>query len=292
MDVIRSKIVSVMGLRTRVLEEGHAGRGDPVLMIHGVGGWAENWREVMSPIARSGRHAIAFDLPGFGQSDAPPGDVEHFGPREPFYPRFIGALLDELGIRSAHLVGNSMGGAVAYTAAVSQPERTRSLALVAGGGVGTEVALFLRLCTLPGVPALSRVFGRPERARDVLRSCFYDTRRIPEALYEEAERYGLNSFGEFVRALRSGVTIFGVRPSLREHWVALASRFAGPVIVIWGRQDRVLPVEHAADAKGVMPQARVELIDDCGHLPQVERTDAFLATLLPFLDRAEAAAAA
>ncbi|HEV8669748.1 MAG TPA: alpha/beta fold hydrolase [Candidatus Limnocylindria bacterium] len=289
--MIRSKTVSVMGLRTRVLEEGDAGRGDAVLMIHGVGGWAENWREVMTPIARSGRHAIAFDLPGFGQSD-PPGDVEHFGPRDPFYPRFIGALLDELGIRSAHLVGNSMGGAVAYTAAVSQPERTRSLALVAGGGVGTEVALFLRLCTLPGVAALSRVFGRPEQARDVLRTCFHDSRRIPELLYDEAERYGFASFGEFVRALRSGVTIFGVRQSVREHWVALAPRFAGPVIVIWGRQDRVLPVAHAAEAEDVMPQARVELIDDCGHLPQVERTEVFLAALLPFLDRAEAAAAA
>jgi 4,5:9,10-diseco-3-hydroxy-5,9,17-trioxoandrosta-1(10),2-diene-4-oate hydrolase len=291
MDVIRSKTLSVMGLHTRVLEEGDAGGGDPVLMIHGVGGWAENWREVMTPIARSGRRAIAFDLPGFGESDAP-GHVEHFGPRDPFYARFVGALLDELGIHSAHLVGNSMGGAVAFTAAVTQPERTRSLSLVAGGGVGTEVALFLRLCTLPGVPTLSRVFGRPEQAREVLRTCFYDSRRIPAALYDEAERYGFPSFGEFVNALRSGVTIFGVRRSLREHWVALAPNFAGPVLVIWGREDRVLPVEHVAEAEDVMPQARIELIDDCGHLPQVERTDAFLAALLPFLDQAEAAAAA
>jgi pimeloyl-ACP methyl ester carboxylesterase len=291
MDVMRSKMLDVMGLRTRVLEDGDTGRGDPVVMIHGVGGWAENWREVMSPIARTGRRAIAFDLPGFGESD-PPGDVEHFGPRDPFYPRFVGALLDELGVASAHLVGNSMGGAVAFTAAVSQPERTRSLALVAGGGVGTDVALFLRLCTLPGVPTLSRLFGRPEQARDVLRTCFYDARRIPETLYLEAERYGFASFGEFVNALRSGVTIFGVRQSLREYWVGLASRFAGPVLVVWGREDRVLPVEHVAEAEDVMPQARVELIDRCGHLPQVERTDAFLGALLPFLDRAEAAAAA
>jgi len=280
-----------MGLRTRVLEEGDTGGGDPVVMIHGVGGWAENWREVMTPIARTGRRAIAFDLPGFGESE-PPGDVEHFGPRDPFYPRFVGAVMDELGIRSAHLIGNSMGGAVAFTAAVTQPERTRSLVLVAGGGAGTEVALFLRLCTLPGVITLARLFGRPAQARDVLRTCFHDPRRIPDALYREARLYGLRSFGEFVRALRSGVTIFGVRESLREHWVGLAPRYAGPVLVIWGRQDRVLPVQHAAEAGTVMPRARVELIDDCGHLPQIERADAFLGALLPFLDRVEAAAAA
>ena len=291
MDVIRSKIVSVMGLRTRVLEEGDEGRGDPVVLIHGVGAWAENWRDVMGPITSTGRRAIACDLPGFGESESP-GDVSHFGPRDAFYPQFVGALLDELGVASAHLVGSSMGGAVAYTEAVTQPARVRSLALVAGGGVGTEVSFFLRLCTLPGIPLLARVFGRPARARNVLRTCFYDSRRISETLYEEAERYGYPSLGEFVKALRSGVTIGGVKPSVRDYWVAQAPRYQGPVLVIWGRQDAVLPVTAAADAREILPQAQVQLIDQCGHLPMIERTDAFLAALLPFLDRAEAAAAA
>jgi len=291
MDVIRSKTVTVMGLRTRVLEEGDAGRGDPVLMIHGVGAWAENWREVMGPIASTGRRAIACDLPGFGESEAP-GDVAHFGPRNAFYPRFIGALLDELGVASAHLVGSSMGGAVAYTAAVTQPARTRSLSLIAGGGVGTEVAFFLRLCTLPGMRLVARVFGRPAQARGVLRTCFYDPGRIPATLYDEAERYGYPSFGEFVNALRSGVSIAGVKPSVRDYWIAQGPRYQGPVLVIWGRQDAVLPVADAADSREFMPQAQVRLIDRCGHLPMIERPDEFLAALLPFLDSAEAAAAA
>jgi pimeloyl-ACP methyl ester carboxylesterase len=83
-----------------------------------------------------------------------------------------------------------------------------------------------------------------------------------------------------------------VKPSVREYWVAQAPRYQGPVLVIWGRQDAVLPVAAAADAREVMPQAQIQLIDDCGHLPMIERPDAFLAALLPFLDRAEAAAAA
>jgi pimeloyl-ACP methyl ester carboxylesterase len=291
MDVIRSKTLNVMGLRTRVLEEGDAARGDPVVMIHGVGAWAENFREVMEPIALSGRRAIAFDLPGFGESEAP-GDVEHFGPRDAFYPRFVNAVLDELRLPSAHLVGSSMGGAVVYTAAVTQPARTRSLALVAGGGVGTEVALFLRLCTLPGMPLFVRAFGKPAQARNVLRTCFYDPRRIPQTLYDEAERYGYPSFGEFVNALRSGVTLGGVKPAVRDFWVAQAPRYQGPVLVVWGRQDAVLPMTSAADAREVMPQAQIQLIDECGHLPMIERPKEFLAALLPFLDRAEAAAAA
>jgi pimeloyl-ACP methyl ester carboxylesterase len=246
---------------------------------------------VMGPIASSGRRAIACDLPGFGESESP-GDVSHFGPRDAFYPRFVGALLDELDVASAHLVGSSMGGAVVYTAAVTQPARIRSLSLVAGGGVGTEVALFLRLCTLPGMPLFAKAFGRPRQARGVLRTCFYDSRRIPETLYEEAERYGYASFGEFVNALRSGVTLGGVKPAVRDYWVAQAPRYRNPVLVIWGRQDAVLPVTAAADAREVMPQAHLQLIDRCGHLPMIERPDEFLAALLPFLDRAEAAAAA
>jgi abhydrolase domain-containing protein 6 len=291
MDVIRSRMLNVMGLRTRVLEEGDEARGDPVVMVHGVGAWAENFREIMEPIALTGRRAIAFDLPGFGESESP-GDVAHFGPRDAFYPRFVNAVLDELRLPSAHLVGSSMGGAVVYTAAVTQPARTRSLSLVAGGGVGTEVALFLRLCTLPGMPLVARALGKPEQARNVLRTCFYDARRIPQSLYEEAERYGYASFGEFVKALRSGVTLRGVKRAVRDYWVAQAPRYHGPVLVVWGRQDAVLPMTSAADAREVMPQAQIQLIDQCGHLPMIERPEEFLAALVPFLDRAEAAAAA
>ncbi|HZP95737.1 MAG TPA: alpha/beta fold hydrolase [Candidatus Limnocylindria bacterium] len=290
MDV-RAAMVDVMGLRTRVLEAGDATNGDPVLLIHGVGGWAENWREVMEPIAASGRRAIAVDLPGFGESERP-RRASHFDPAEPFYARFVVALLDALGLRSVHLVGNSMGGAVAYMAAVTAPERLRSLTLVASGGLGTDIALFLRLATLPGAIALAKLFGRPSHGREVLRTCFFDTSRIPEALYEEAERYGFASYPEFVRALRSGVTIRGVRPALRSRWIERASRYRGPVLVVWGREDAVLPLHHLDDAKSVFPQAEVRIIERCGHLPMVERPREFLDAVLPFLARAESAVAA
>jgi pimeloyl-ACP methyl ester carboxylesterase len=286
MDDVRSTTLTVMGLRTRVLEEGESTRGDPVLMIHGVGGWAENWRAVMEPIARTGRRAVTFDLPGFGESERP-GRVSRFGPRDPFYPRFVVALLDALGIERAHLVGSSFGGSVAYTAAVTAPERVRSLVFVAGGGVGTEIAVFLRFCTLPFAPAVARIFGRPAMARDVLRSCFFDVRRIPETLYEEAERFGLPSFVEFAAALRSGATLRGVRRDVRDYWIAQATRYAGPALAVWGRQDYVVPVAQVEGVAKVLPQAEAVIIEECGHLPMVERTEEFLNIVLPFLDRAE-----
>ena len=286
MDVDRSNI-TVMGRSVRVLTSGDE-TAEPVLLIHGVGGWAENWREVMDPIAASGRRAIAVDLPGFGESE-PPGHVAHFGPTDAYYPSWVLALMSELQIDKAHIVGNSMGGAVAYMAAVTAPERFPSLTLVASGGLGRDIAFFLRIVTVPGLTTLARLIGDRGQGREVLRTCFFDATRIPETLSAEADRYGFASFPEFVRALRSGVTLRGVRGDLLDHWVELAPRYDGPVLVIWGREDAVLPIHHLAGAKDVFPQAELRVIERCGHLPMIERTSEYLAIQLPFFARSEQA---
>jgi pimeloyl-ACP methyl ester carboxylesterase len=289
---VEARTIRVEGLRTRVLvEDGGGADREPVVLVHGVGGWAENWRPVMSALASTGRQVIALDLPGFGESEAPPR-VRYFGPEEAFYPRFVLAAMDALGIQRAHIAGNSMGGAVAYMTAVTAPLRTRSLVLVAPGGLGRDVAFFLRACSLPGFGLVARL-PRPRRAaREVLRTCFYDAARITPELYAEAERYGNSSFPEFVRALSAGVGIRGVRRSLREAWVARAALYSGPALVVWGREDFVLPLRHLADVHATLPQAQVALIERCGHMPQAERPEEFLAATLPFLEQAEQAAAA
>jgi pimeloyl-ACP methyl ester carboxylesterase len=286
------RTITVEGLRTRVLdEEGRGAARDPIVLIHGVGGWAENWRPVMAALASTGRRVVALDLPGFGESERP-RRVRYFGPNEAFYPRFVIAAMDVLGIERAHIAGNSMGGAVAYMTAVTAPLRTRSLVLVAPGGLGRDVAFFLRACSLPGFGLVARLPRPRSAAREVLRTCFYDAGRITPELYAEAERYGNSSFPEFVRALSAGVGIRGVRRSLRDAWVARSSLYGGPALVVWGREDFVLPLRHLADVHATLPQAQVALIERCGHMPQAERPEEFLAATLPFLERAEQAAAA
>src|SRR5947208_8253512 len=177
------RTITVEGLRTRVLvEDGGNGR-EPILLVHGVGGWAENWRPVMPALAATGRQVIAIDLPGFGESERP-RRVRYFGPDEAFYPRFVIAAMDVLGIERAHIAGNSMGGAVAYMTAVTAPTRTRSLILVAPGGLGRDVAFFLRACSLPGFGLVARLLPRPRGAvRAGLRARFYDAGRITPELY-------------------------------------------------------------------------------------------------------------
>lgn len=251
----------VDGLAVRVVEEApRAERDDPVLMIHGLGGWGENWRDVMPPIAGSGRRAIAIDLPGFGESERPKRS-RYFHPEEPFYAPFVFAALDALGIARAHVAGHSFGGAVAYTAAVWCPDRVRSLTLIAPGGLGSELAGELRMLTLPGMGLLARVRRSPAITRQILYSCFHDVRACPEAVVAEAVRYGAPAVGEMVRALRSAVSFrHGVRDELRRAWLAKAERWRGPTLMVWGREDRILPVAHADEARALAPDAEVRII--------------------------------
>jgi pimeloyl-ACP methyl ester carboxylesterase len=283
------RTIVVDGLRIRVIEERpRAERDDPVLMLHGLAGWAENWDRVMPQVVETGRRAIAIDLPGFGESDRPRRSG-YFDPERPFYAPFVAAVLDALEVRRAHLVGHSLGGAVAYTAAVWRPERTRSLTLIAPGGLGATLAREFRLLTLPGMEWLARL-GRTERAtRQILHSTFYDPRNCDDDVLRQALRYGPPSVGEMVRALRSSVSFrTGVRDDIRRAWAARAERYTGPVLVVWGRQDAVLPVGHSDDARSLWPRADLALIDECGHFVMAERPRELLNVMLPFLDGAAA----
>src|SRR6266545_8382799 len=143
---MRTSTVNVAGSRIRVIEEGS---GDPaVLFVHGVGGWAESWIETIERVAASGRRAVAFDLPGFGESTRVKG-ARYFDPRDPFYPKVVDGVRRSLGLEHPHLAGHSLGGGIAAVTAVVHPEAWRSLTLVAPGGFGRELALFLRVFSLP-----------------------------------------------------------------------------------------------------------------------------------------------
>src|SRR2546428_9564309 len=140
---MESRTIAVEGLRARVVVEDGGRAGEPIVLIHGVGGWAETWRPVVGPLASAGHLVVALDLPGFGESQRP-GRVSYFGPENAFYPRFVLAAMDALGLGRAHLMGNSLGGAIVGMVALTGPERMRSVTLVAGGGLGIEVAWPLR----------------------------------------------------------------------------------------------------------------------------------------------------
>ncbi len=280
---MRTSTITAAGAGIRVIEDGAGDQA--VLFVHGVGGWAENWSETITRVAASGRRAIAFDLPGFGESTAVKG-AAYFDPRAPFYPAVVDGVRRALGLERPHLVGHSLGGGIAAVSAVMHPETWRSMTLVAPGGFGPDIALFLRIFSLP-ILRVTTWLPRPASAgRKVLESCFNDRSRIPAHLYAESARYD-RTYPETLRVMRAVATFRGVRPSLRDAWLARAGEYRGPVQVVWGRQDGVIPASCVQAVRDAYPDAQLELIDQAGHLVMSEQPDAFVATLLPFLDRVE-----
>lgn len=281
------RTITVDGLRVRVLEEAPSSERDvPVVMIHGLGGWAENWAPVMPAVAASGRRAIAFDLPGFGESDRAPRP-RYFDLEDGLYARTFTGLLDALGLDAVHVAGQSFGGAVAFIAAISAPERVRSLTLVAPGGIAAALPPGFRFLVLPLMEHIGRVRATPKITREVLYTCFHDPTRCPDEVVAEAVRYQGVSLAEMVRVLRSGVSFWsGIREDLRQAWLSRRDRYRGPALVVWGREDRLLPSSLASEIGTLSDRAEVHIIPSCGHLVMIERPGELAAILLPFLDRA------
>jgi pyruvate dehydrogenase E2 component (dihydrolipoamide acetyltransferase) len=280
---MRTTTVEVAGSRIRVIEEGAGAQS--VLFVHGVGGWAENWSEAMERVAAAGRRAIAFDLPGFGESTRVRG-ARYFDPRDPFYPAVVDGVRQALGLERPHLIGHSLGGGIVGITAVVHPDPWRSLTLVAPGGFGPEVPLMLRFLSLPFL-GLMAWLPRPESvARAVLESCFHDRSRIPAHLYAESARFDF-TYPEMLRVMRAVATLRGVRRSLRKAWLARAGEQAGPVLVVWGREDGVIPASHRDAVRRTYPNAELEVVESAGHLVMAEQPDAFAAALIPFLERIE-----
>lgn len=275
-----ARTITVQGRRMRVIEAGPAD-GEPVLCVHGLAGWAENWSETLRVLGEAGFRAVAVDLPGFGESEAVAG-ASYFRGEQAVYARLVAEVLDALGIREAHVLGHSLGGAVAYMGTVSAPERVRSLTLVAPGGLGLDLPWTLRLGSVPFVRTLLRP-GTSRAARAGLASCFRDPRRIPATMLEECDRYARSGIPETFRVLQAGVTLRGLRPDIRSEWLARAGEYVGPVLVVWGDDDVVLPVRHARAATELFERAALRTIPDAGHLVMVEQPEAFHSVVLPFL---------
>lgn len=266
----------------RVVEVGR--RGHPLLFLHGAGGWAETWGEVVPALARAGYRCFAADLPGFGQS-APPVRARYFDPGRSYYVRWVQRLMDELHLRRVTLVGHSLGGTVSMLTAACVPSRVARLALLAPGGFGDPILYRLRMMALPFGERLAPYV--PERLiRSFLRANAYDPTCLPEWLYEGALRYARSGGGvELARVMAQGLSGFRGPNGLGAQWRALvAAGIRCPTLVLWGREDRTLPVSHAVDAAATLPGAVVEVIDRAGHLLMLEKPRLVQQALLAFLE--------
>jgi pimeloyl-ACP methyl ester carboxylesterase len=270
----------------------HGGRGSPVLFIHGLGssGYIE-WRFNLD--AASDRHRVyAPDLPGFGRSEKPRA---RYGIH--YFTRFIERYMEDRGLRSAAVVGASLGGRVALELALENPRRVSKLVLVNALGLGRpNVHVSYGLVTIPRVGEAVMNMARDalhwapsqmiRRVAGRLSGASHDLQRTMDDAYLDnlRELYATEGYHDaYLATVRSLVTpkaMFGGQHDVTKR----LNELKVPVQLIWGANDPLFPVAHAARAHSLIERSRLTVIEGAGHTPQAERPEEFNRVLHKFLD--------
>ena len=256
------------------------GEGPPLVFVHGLSGSWPNWLEQL-PVFTEDHRVVALDLPGFGHSPMPRGEISISG-----YARLLDALFGQLGIDAAAVVGNSMGGFIAAELAIAFPQRVEQLVLVSAAGISTHGDPRTRRA-LPTLQRLERILAtagasfaaksdmaarRPRLREATLSLVVRHPSRLPSALAAEQLR-GAGKPG-FIQALES-ILEYELRARLPE--------IACPTLIVWGDGDRLIGVADADIFAELIPNSRKVVFEDTGHMTMLERPAAFNALLREFL---------
>ena len=267
--------LDVAGVSTALIDTGTpaGAAAPPVLLLHGSGPGvtaAANWRPVI-PALSADRRVIAPDQLGFGGTAT--GEQRTYG--RAAWTEHALALLDTLGVGTADIIGNSMGGAIALSMAAARPAAVRRIVLM--GAMGVAMAL------PDGLNAVWGYTPGTEQMRQVISLFAYNRELITDELVEMRYRASLN---EPVRD--SWQAMF---PEPRQRWVddlalsgAELAAIRIPVLMVHGRDDRVVPWRaSSAQLLDLLPDARLHVLSGCGHWTMIEKTAEFLAVVQPFL---------
>lgn len=224
---------------------------DTVLLIHGFGGDLDNWLFNADALAEAAT-VYTLDLPGHGQSSKSVTDPTVGG-----LAKAVLGFMDTLKIDKAHLVGHSLGGAIALEIARSAKGRVKSLTLINSAGLGPDI-------NMDYIDGFSLAASRRD-LKPVLENLFADGSLVSRQMIDDLLKYKrLDGVGDALAALKNGIFTNGKQVTI----LSDALKTAGvPTLIIAGAEDRIIPVAHAKAAKG----AKVEIIDGAGHMVQMEQ---------------------
>jgi 4,5:9,10-diseco-3-hydroxy-5,9,17-trioxoandrosta-1(10),2-diene-4-oate hydrolase len=278
-----SRFADAAGMRLHYHEAGPVSPdGLPVVLLHGGGPGASGWGNFGRNLPVFAGHFRTFlvDQPGFGQSDRPPVTGNYFT----FAADALAGLLKTLGIERVHLIGNSLGGGTAVRFALNYPDRAGRLVLMAPGGLGLNVFApdptegVRRLMEFAAPPGPSQ-----QKMAAFLRTLVHDQRLITDDLVDE--RLAAASDPAALAALASlGASFFD--PATAEDGLLWrdAHRLRHRVLLIWGREDRVNPLDGALVALKVIRRAQLHVFGGCGHWAQLEKFAEFNRLAISFLE--------
>jgi len=278
-----SRFADAAGMRLHYHEAGPASPDAPaVVLLHGGGPGASGWGNFGRnlPVLAGRFRTLLVDQPGFGQSDRPPVTGNYFT----FSADALAGLLKTLGLERVHLIGNSLGGGTAVRFALNYPDRAGRLVLMAPGGLGLNV---LAPDPTEGVKRLMEFSAPPgptkEKMAAFLRTLVHDQRLITDELVDE--RFAAASDPAALAAMASlGASFFD--PATAEDGLLWreAYRLRNRVLLIWGREDRVNPLDGALVALKLIRRAQLHVFGGCGHWAQLEKFGEFNRLAISFLE--------
>lgn len=250
---------------------------ETVVMLHGSGpgatGWA-NFNRNVEPMVDAGYRVLLVDCPGWGKSDP----VVNTGSRSELNARVLKAVLDALDIERVHIIGNSMGGHSTVAFALSNPARVGKLILMGGGTGGPSQ--FVAMPT-EGIKLLNGLYKDPtiENLKRMMNVFVFDASSITEDLMQArldnmlANRDHLENFVKSLAANPKQFTDYGAR----------LGEVAAPTLIVWGRDDRFVPMDVGLRLLAGLPNAQLHVFNRCGHWVQWEHADAFNRMVIDFL---------
>jgi pimeloyl-ACP methyl ester carboxylesterase len=282
--LIRLRDVRLPGRTVNVLSQGS---GPDVVLIHGLGATKTSFFDTLATLAKAGYRVHALDLPGFGSSSKPllaPYDA-------PWFARTVLGVLDALDIDRAHVVGNSMGGRVALELGLNAPQRVGGLVLLC------PAVAFIRRGWHPLVRLLRPELGvLPHRfSRSMVQRQLFSMFADPDTLDPAVADVAVDEFQRIYGSpaarlafLASARNIYLDQPFGDGGFYPALSRLAPPALFVWGTHDPLIPAAFRTHVAQWLPSAEQIVLEDCGHVPQIERAEQTSGLVRRFFERVDA----
>jgi len=243
------------------------GQGPALLLIHGMAGSSDTYRAIIPQLSKKYR-VIAPDLLGHGKSAKPRGDYSLGA-----FAAWLRDLLDELGVRRATVIGQSLGGGIAMQFAYQHRDYCERLVLIGSGGLGPDLSRLLRILSAPGaelvlpIVAPQPVLNLGNKLGSWLTSAGIHAPRANQMWQAYCSLSDSGARQAFLRTLRSVVDHRGQAVSALNKFHLTADL---PTLLIWGDRDRIIPVSHAYAAHDALTGSRLEVLEGVGHFPHAE----------------------
>ena len=253
----------------------YPGSGQDIFLLHGFASSTYTWEKIAPVLQARGYHVWALDMKGFGWSDKP--EDADYSPWQ--LMKEVNAWMDKMGLRKVVFVGNSLGGAIAWNMALVHPEKVKKLVLLDAAGFMHDIPFPVRLSGLPGAAGVARLFLGRWIIQDTLKQVYFDPTSITA---EQIDAY--------YNRLRTENALGALTALGRSIWTISSQEYASRIpeiqvdtLIIWGRDDAWIPLKDGFKFKETLPNATLEVIPFCGHMPQEEKPEETARLIIEFL---------